>query len=79
MKRAVGIDLGTTFSSITIVNADNVAHPIPNAEGMFTTPSVALWRDETFLVGQPALDLVEAASGTERDNSRERWFGASSV
>jgi molecular chaperone DnaK len=72
MKRAVGIDLGTTFSSITIVNADNVAHPIPNAEGMFTTPSVALWRDGRFIVGQPALDSVQAASGEER----ERLTGA---
>lgn len=67
MKRAVGIDLGTTFSSIAIVAADNVARPIPNAEGMFTTPSVALWRDDRFLVGQPALDLVQAASGDERE------------
>jgi molecular chaperone DnaK len=67
MKRAVGIDLGTTFSSITIVNADNVARPIPNAEGMFTTPSVALWRDGSFFVGQPALDMVQAASGEERE------------
>src|SRR3954466_4818778 len=67
MKRAVGIDLGTTFSSIAIVAADNVARPIPNAEGMFTTPSVALWRDGGFFVGQPALDMVQAANGEERE------------
>src|SRR5438552_3772236 len=67
MKRAVGIDLGTTYSSITIVNADNIAHPIPNAEGTLTTPSVALWREGTFLVGQPALDLVQSATGPERE------------
>jgi molecular chaperone DnaK len=67
MKRAVGIDLGTTFSSITIVGDDNTAHAIPNAEGSLTTPSVALWRDGAFLVGQPALDLVQAANGPERE------------
>lgn len=67
MKRAVGIDLGTTFSSIAIVNADNKAYPIPNAEGTLTTPSVAIWREGTFLVGQPALDLVHSATGPERE------------
>jgi molecular chaperone DnaK len=67
MKRAVGIDLGTTFSSITIVGDDNTAHAIANAEGAFTTPSVALWRDGAFLIGQPALDLVQSASGPERE------------
>ena len=63
MKSAVGIDLGTTFSSITIVGNDNRAHAIPNAEGALTTPSVALWRDGAFLIGQPALALVQADSG----------------
>jgi len=67
MKRAVGIDLGTTFSSITIVGDDNIAHSISNAEGSPTTPSVALWRDGAFLVGQPALDFVQSVSGPERE------------
>jgi molecular chaperone DnaK len=67
MKHAVGIDLGTTFSSIAVVGDDKKAYPIPNAEGMFATPSVVLWHNNNFLVGQPALDLVQHAQGRERE------------
>lgn len=67
MRRAVGIDLGTTFSAIAIVGEDQQAHPIPNAEGMLTTPSVALWHDGTFLIGQTALKCVQQAEGRERE------------
>lgn len=67
MKRAVGIDLGTTFSSITIVGDDNMAHAIPNAEEALTTPSVVLWREGAFLVGQTALDFAQSATGAERE------------
>lgn len=67
MGYAVGIDLGTTFSAIALVGRDGQAHAIANAENSFTTPSVALWHQGTFLVGQPALDLVYRATGTERE------------
>ena len=45
--QAVGIDLGTTNSAIALVGDDGQARPIPNAEGMLTTPSVALWDGDT--------------------------------
>src|SRR5205807_10210725 len=38
-----------------------------NAEGKLTTPSVALWQDGGFIVGQPALDLVQRTEGAERE------------
>ena len=66
MGRAVGIDLGTTFSALAIVDDDHEAQAILNAEGKLTTPSVALWQDNAYVVGQPALDLVERAVGDER-------------
>ncbi len=66
MVRAVGIDLGTTFSAIAIVHEDGKARVIPNAEGMPTTPSVATWQGNTFLVGQPALQLVQQSASQER-------------
>ena len=66
MGRAVGIDLGTTFSAIAILDEDHEAQAILNAEGKLTTPSVALWQDNAYVVGQPALDLIERAEGDER-------------
>lgn len=65
--KAVGIDLGTTNSAVAIVGNDGLARALPNAEGAFTTPSVALWQDGTFLVGQTALRYVQRAQGPERD------------
>jgi molecular chaperone DnaK len=67
MGRAVGIDLGTTFSSLAIVDEYHEAQVILNAEGKLTTPSVAIWQDHSYIVGQPALDLVERAEGNERE------------
>jgi len=67
MGQAVGIDLGTTFSAIAIVDEDREAQAILNAEGKLTTPSVAIWQDGAYIVGQPALDIVERAEGTERE------------
>jgi molecular chaperone DnaK len=64
---AVGIDLGTTFSAIAVVEEDGQARAIPNAEGATITPSVAIWQQNMFLVGQPALDLVQQAEGAERE------------
>jgi molecular chaperone DnaK len=65
--QAVGIDLGTTNSVVAIVGEDGQVRAIPNAEGMLTTPSVALWDGTKFLVGQPALDFVQVARGVERE------------
>lgn len=51
-----GIDLGTTFSVIAIVDGSGKPTAIPNAEGELTTPSVVhVTSDGTFIVGKPAL------------------------
>lgn len=65
--QVVGMDLGTTFSAVAVVGENGQARAIPNAEGMLTTPSVALWYENAFLVGQPALDMVYQASGSRRE------------
>ena len=67
LVQAVGMDLGTTYSAVAIVGEDGQARAIPNAEGMLATLSVALWDGIKFLVGQPALDFVQQASGEERE------------
>jgi molecular chaperone DnaK len=67
MERAIGIDLGTTFSAAAIVGDQHKARAIPNTEGSLTTPSIALWYEGRFVVGQQAFDLIQRAQGAERD------------
>jgi molecular chaperone DnaK len=55
MAKAVGIDLGTTYSVVAAVMEGGKAEVIPNAEGQRTTPSVvAFTEDGQRLVGQVA-------------------------
>lgn len=49
--RAVGIDLGTTFSAIAHVNKYGVPEVIHNAEGERITPSVVLFEGDEVIVG----------------------------
>ncbi len=49
----IGIDLGTTFSAVAVMEAGKSVI-IPNAEGTRTTPSVVHIRDEEIIVGQVA-------------------------
>ena len=39
----LGIDLGTTNSVVSYLQADGTVKVIPNPEGTVTTPSVELW------------------------------------
>lgn len=53
---AVGIDLGTTYSSIAYLNAQGEPVSIPNSEGDFSTPSAVLFEaDGSIVVGAEAL------------------------
>lgn len=63
----LGIDLGTTFSAVAIVDEQGQARAIPNAEGSLTTPSVALYDNGTFLIGQAALARIRQAEGAEHE------------
>ncbi|MBI3838956.1 MAG: Hsp70 family protein [Planctomycetia bacterium] len=51
MGRVVGIDLGTTFSAIALVNDEGKPDIIPNREGERITPSVVLFDGDTPIVG----------------------------
>jgi len=52
--RAVGIDLGTTFSAIAHVNKHGVPEILHNAEGDRITPTVILFEDQEVVVGNYA-------------------------
>ena len=53
--RIVGIDLGTTLSSVAYMDEHGAAVTIPNAEGDLTTPSVILFEaDGDVVVGREA-------------------------
>lgn len=60
MGRVVGIDLGTTFSVIAVVNRHGGAEIIANREGERITPSVVLFDGDTPLVGSMAKRLAVA-------------------
>ena len=50
MSRAIGIDLGTTFSAIAVLNEFGKAEIVPNAEGERVTHSVVYFGDDDSVV-----------------------------
>jgi molecular chaperone DnaK len=53
-RKAVGIDLGTTFSAMAHIDAYGKPQIIPNAESERITPSVILFDGQTAIVGTMA-------------------------
>ena len=59
-NRAVGIDLGTTYSAIAQVNKHGVPEILANAEGDRITPSVILFDNDDIVVGNYAKQAAVA-------------------
>ena len=53
MSKIIGIDLGTTNSCVSVVEA-GIPKVIENSEGARTTPSIVAYTDSEVLVGAPA-------------------------
>ena len=53
-SRVVGIDLGTTFSAIAVVNEHGKPEIIPNRDGEEITPSVVMFEGKSPIVGTVA-------------------------
>jgi molecular chaperone DnaK len=71
-SKAVGIDLGTTYSAMAWVNESNHSTLIPNDEGDLLTPSVVLFEDKSIVVGKEAKKVAvltpdRVASCVKRD------------
>jgi molecular chaperone DnaK len=59
MGRKIGIDLGTTFSLASFINAAGHPELIPNAEGSVLTPSLVWIKGQEIQVGQNAANMPE--------------------
>ena len=59
----IGIDLGTTFSAIAVINEHGVPEVLENAEGERTTPSVVLFDGSDVHVGSYAKDNMAVYPG----------------
>ena len=57
----IGIDLGTTYSALAVINQSGAPEIVPNAEGERTTASAVFFPDDSStLVGQIAIDQGES-------------------
>ena len=65
-KEFYGIDLGTTYSCISVVDSDDFVRVIPNKKGQMVTPSVVHFDDNNnIIVGQLAKShLVDKPEST---------------
>ncbi|MCL4299599.1 MAG: Hsp70 family protein [Anaerolineae bacterium] len=76
---AVGIDLGTTYSSVALVNDLGQPEIIPNDQSERLTPSVVFFDEETIVVGQTAKDAATANPDqvvmfVKRQLGNPNWF-----
>jgi len=53
-RKAIGIDLGTTFSAVAHIDAYGKPQIIPNSESERITPSVILFEGESVTIGTHA-------------------------
>jgi molecular chaperone DnaK len=63
MGLSVGIDLGTTFSSLAIINESGKPEIIKNSEGEYITPSVIYFSADNLIVGKEAKEYQAFGEG----------------
>ncbi|MEP7070818.1 MAG: Hsp70 family protein [Verrucomicrobiota bacterium] len=85
-RKAVGIDLGTTFSAVAHIDAYGKPQIIPNSESERITPSVILFDDSTVIVGTTAknnavaepekiVDFVKREIGKPKEHFHREFGG----
>ncbi len=70
MGRLVGIDLGTSYSSLAALNEAGQAEVIPNRENELATPSVVSFDEDEILIGTPALERASIAPERTVQNAK---------
>ena len=78
-NRAVGIDLGTTYSAIAQVNKHGVPEILANAEGDRITPSVVLFDGDDIVVGNYAKQAAVAYPDQVVDFVQARLYPGSTT
>src|SRR5262245_46325431 len=80
VTQAVGIDLGTTYSCIAVLNEHGEPISVPNPEGELSTPSVVFFDHGEEIVGVEALrnavsrpDRVVQNSKRYMGDPRKKW------
>lgn len=87
-RKAVGIDLGTTFSAVAHIDSYGKPQIIPNSESERITPSVILFEDESVIVGTTArtnavaeperiVDFVKREMGKPKEQFQREFNGKS--
>ncbi len=76
--RAVGIDLGTTYSCVAYLDDKGHTQVVRNSEGDLLTPSVVLFEDNEVIVGKEAKKAAAVRSGAvadfvKRDMGKEHY------
>ena len=85
-RKAVGIDLGTTFSAVAHIDAYGKPQIIPNAESERITPSVVLFDGTNAIVGTVAknntvaepekiVDFVKREMGKSKEQFHRNFEG----
>src|SRR2546422_6604795 len=85
-RKAVGIDLGTTFSAVAHIDAYGKPHIIPNSESERITPSVILFDGTSVVVGTLArnssvaepekiVDFVKREMGKPKEQFHREFNG----
>lgn len=58
MNKVLGIDLGTTYSCVAVINSCGKPEVVPNVAGERTTPSVVWFDDPRVVVGEEAKGMA---------------------
>lgn len=79
MKYSLGIDLGTTFSVVSVIDEKGIPKVLNNSEGKTLTPSVIYFGEEDVLVGEEAKEMQamgdENVASFFKRNMGDEYFG----
>ena len=71
MKMKLGIDFGTSFSTMCVLKEDGKPHVLRDADGNEKIPSVVYWGDDGVKVGQAASDILGDVPSMDDDEKVE--------
>src|SRR6185369_6830499 len=73
--QTIGIDLGTTYSSLAQLNSDGKPVSIPNSDGKTTTPSVVLLGESGHVIVGPSPERISVEAPDNVVEAIKRQMG----